>query len=57
MMTGALQDGYFVEPTVFAEAHDEMRITREEISGQSSRPYLFTMSTKSYSVGTERRSA
>jgi aldehyde dehydrogenase (NAD+) len=27
------QDGYFVEPTVFADVQDEMRIAREEIFG------------------------
>ncbi|MBO0345746.1 betaine-aldehyde dehydrogenase [Roseibium sp. CAU 1637] len=29
----ALPDGYFVEPTVFAEVKDDMRIAREEIFG------------------------
>ena len=30
---GALADGYFVEPTVFDECADDMRIVREEIFG------------------------
>jgi aldehyde dehydrogenase (NAD+) len=30
---GALENGYFVEPTVFADVHDDMRIAREEIFG------------------------
>ncbi|MBK9123518.1 MAG: aldehyde dehydrogenase family protein [Chloroflexi bacterium] len=30
---GALSDGYFVEPTIFVGAHDEMAIMREEIFG------------------------
>ncbi len=30
---GALADGYFVPPTVFADVKDEMRIAREEIFG------------------------
>ncbi len=30
---GALAKGYFVEPTVFADVHDDMRIAREEIFG------------------------
>ena len=30
---GALADGWFVEPTVFTEARDDMRIAREEIFG------------------------
>ena len=30
---GALADGYFVEPTVFADVTNEMRIAREEIFG------------------------
>lgn len=31
--SGPLADGYFVEPTVFADVGDEMRIAREEIFG------------------------
>jgi aldehyde dehydrogenase (NAD+) len=31
--TGALADGYFVEPTVFADVEDDMQIAREEIFG------------------------
>ncbi|MFV0302697.1 MAG: aldehyde dehydrogenase family protein [Paracoccus sp. (in: a-proteobacteria)] len=30
---GALSDGYFVEPTIFADAHNDMTIAREEIFG------------------------
>jgi len=30
---GGLQDGYFVEPTIFVDARDDMRIAREEIFG------------------------
>ena len=30
---GALADGFFVEPTIFAEVSNEMRIAREEIFG------------------------
>ncbi|MEJ1978218.1 MAG: aldehyde dehydrogenase family protein [Acetobacteraceae bacterium] len=30
---GALADGYFVPPTVFADVRDEMRIAQEEIFG------------------------
>lgn len=30
---GGLDQGYFVAPTVFADVHDEMRISREEIFG------------------------
>jgi aldehyde dehydrogenase (NAD+) len=30
---GALKDGYFVPPTVFADVTDEMRVAREEIFG------------------------
>lgn len=30
---GAYGDGYFVEPTVFAKAHNKMRIAQEEIFG------------------------
>ena len=30
---GGLADGYFVEPTVFADVQDDMRIAREEIFG------------------------
>jgi aldehyde dehydrogenase (NAD+) len=31
--TGALADGYFVAPTVFADVEDEMRVATEEIFG------------------------
>ncbi|MGF7237957.1 MAG: aldehyde dehydrogenase family protein [Frankia sp.] len=31
--TGKLADGYFVEPTVFANVQDDMRVAREEIFG------------------------
>ncbi len=31
--TGELADGYFVEPTVFADVRDDMRVAREEIFG------------------------
>jgi len=30
---GELADGYFIEPTVFADVHDEMTIAKEEIFG------------------------
>jgi len=30
---GALVQGYYVEPTVFSDCHDEMRLVREEIFG------------------------
>jgi len=30
---GALADGYFVQPTIFADTHDNMEIVREEIFG------------------------
>ena len=30
---GALAQGYYVEPTVFSDCHDEMRLVREEIFG------------------------
>lgn len=30
---GALQNGYFVEPTILTNVNDEMRLTREEIFG------------------------
>ena len=30
---GALSKGFFVEPTIFADVHDDMRIAREEIFG------------------------
>ncbi len=33
MMQGSLAQGFFVEPTVFADVHDDMRIAREEIFG------------------------
>lgn len=33
IQTGALADGYFVEPTVFAGVSNQMRIAREEIFG------------------------
>ncbi len=33
LMTGALAQGYFVAPTVFADVTDPMRIAREEIFG------------------------
>jgi acyl-CoA reductase-like NAD-dependent aldehyde dehydrogenase len=32
-MEGALASGYFVEPTVMVNVHDEMRLAREEIFG------------------------
>ena len=32
-MDGALADGYFVSPTVFADVRDDMRIAKEEIFG------------------------
>jgi len=32
-MTGALQDGYFIEPTIFTNVNDTLRISREEIFG------------------------
>jgi aldehyde dehydrogenase (NAD+) len=33
LTSGPLENGYFVEPTVFAGVHDEMTIAREEIFG------------------------
>jgi aldehyde dehydrogenase (NAD+) len=33
LVEGELANGYFVPPTVFADARDDMRITREEIFG------------------------
>jgi len=33
LTAGALDRGYFVAPTVFADVHDDMRIAREEIFG------------------------
>jgi aldehyde dehydrogenase (NAD+) len=33
LVEGELANGYFVPPTVFADARDDMRITREEIVG------------------------
>lgn len=32
-MGGVLQDGYFIEPTIFVDVRDDMRIAREEIFG------------------------
>lgn len=32
-MAGALADGYFIEPTIFANVNDQMRVAREEIFG------------------------
>lgn len=32
-MGGALANGYFIEPTIFIKADEQMRITREEIFG------------------------
>lgn len=32
-MAGPLQEGYFIEPTIFVDVQDDMRIAREEIFG------------------------
>jgi aldehyde dehydrogenase (NAD+) len=33
LSSGGLADGYFVEPTVYSEVHDDMRVVQEEIFG------------------------